>query len=159
VVFNFDKKSEDYRHITQRLEHAGVEWIENQIGYEELMRLSARSRLVVLRAGISGCIAWRMVDMFAIGACIVLDRAPFPEWPVPLKESENFLSLRIGITEDCKPASDEDYSAICQKVEFLLYGDAALCSIRQNNARYFDDFLFPKESGKALTNNLFYKSL
>lgn len=159
VIFGFDKKSEDYRKITRRLDRAGVEWTENQIGYGELMRLSAVSKLVVIRAGISGCIAWRMVDMLAIGACIGLDRAPFPEWLVPLKEGVNFLSLGIGITEDCKPASDEDYAAICGKVESSFHGDAALCSIRQNNARYFDDFLSLKESGKALTNSLFSNPL
>ena len=150
VVFNFDKKSQAYRNITQRLDHAGVEWTENQIGYGELMRLSAASKLVVLRAGVSGCIAWRMVDMLAIGACLVLDCLPFPDWPVPLKEGENFLSLGLRITIDCQPAPVEDYAGIVSKMDAFLQDDAYLDSIRRNNIRYFDDFLSPIQSVKTL---------
>jgi len=127
-----------------------VEWTENQISYGELMRISAMSKIVVLRAGVSGCIAWRMVDMLAIGACIVLDRSPFPEWPVSLKENENFLSLGLGITTDCQPAPEEDYAGIVSKMDAFLQDDAYLDSIRRNNIRYFDDFLSPIQSVKTL---------
>lgn len=143
VVFGFDKKSEDYLNITRRLDIAGVKWTENQISYEELMSLSAISKLVVIRAGISGCIAWRMVDMLGMGACLLLDQAPFPEWPVPLKEGINFLSLGLRITPDCRPAPEEDYEGIASKMRKLLKDAAILQKIEENNARFFDDYLHP----------------
>lgn len=143
VVFNFDKKSEDYLNIKRRLDHAGVEWTENQIGYGELMKISAASKFVVLRAGISGCIAWRIVDMLGMGACLVLDQAPFPKWPVPLKEGINFLSLGLRITPDCRPAPEEDYEGIASKMRKLLNDAAILQKIEENNARFFDDYLHP----------------
>ena len=154
VVFNFDQKSPQFHNIVARLKTVGVEWTDRQIGYSELMEWSAQSRLVVLRAGVSGCIAWRMVDMLAIGACIVMDQAPFPHWPVPLQEGRNFLSLGLRITKDCQPAPGEDYDGIVSKMETFLRDDAFLDSIRKNNSRYFDEFLSPIESGKALIAGL-----
>ena len=138
VVFNFDKDGEGFLHIRERLEKAGVEWTENQIGYGKLMELSAKSKLVVIRAGISGCISWRIVDMLGIGACIVCDREPFPEWPVPLKEDQNFMSLGIGITDDCRPAAETCYTTIFAKAEHFLKNKNTAKEISLKNAEYFD---------------------
>ncbi len=88
--------------------------------------------------------------MLGLGACIVMDQAPFPHWPEPLQEGQNFLSLGLRITTDCQPAPEWDYAGIKTKMEAFLRNDAFLDSIRLNNNRYFDDFLFPIESGKAL---------
>lgn len=151
VVFNFDKKSEDYLNIKRRLDHAGVEWTENQVGYGELMRLSAMSKLVVIRAGISGCIAWRMVDMLAIGACLVLDRDPFPAWPVPLKEGTNFFSLGTRITEDCRPAPEEDYEKIPLLVDSVLKSQTKIKGIREENGLYFDKNLYPLQCASYIS--------
>ena len=146
VVFNFDKDGEDFLHIRERLEKAGVEWTENQIGYGKLMELSAKSKLVVIRAGISGCISWRIVDMLGIGACIVLDREPFPKWPVPLKDGENFVSLGIGITDDCKPASMEDYDIIGKNIsENKCYKTLLL-----SNQKYFADYIVPAKCAQYI---------
>jgi hypothetical protein len=143
VVFAFDKESEAFRMIARRLNKAGVEMTDGQIGYGDLMKMSASSKLVVLRAGISGCIAWRMVDMLAMGACLVLDRAPFPEWPLPLKEDVNFLSLGTRITEDCRPAPKEDYARIPFLVESALNSQTKIQKISEENGLYFDKNLHP----------------
>ena len=143
VVFNFDQKSPQFQNIVARLKTVGVEWTDRQIGYSELMEWSAQSRLVVLRVGVSGCIAWRMVDMLAIGACIVMDQAPFPHWPVPLQEGRNFLSLGLRITPDCGPAPLEDYEKIVCKMEMFLNDPKILQKIGENNARYFDEYAHP----------------
>lgn len=143
VVFGFDQKSQEFLHIVARLKAAGVEWTDRQIGYQELMEWSAESRLVVLRVGVSGCIAWRMVDMLAIGACIVMDQAPFPKWPVPLQEGRNFLSLGLRITSDCGPAPLKDYEKIVGKMEMFLNDPTILQKIGENNARYFDKYAHP----------------
>ena len=143
VVFNFDQKCPQFQKIVARLKTVGVEWTDRQIGYSELMEWSAQSRLVVLRAGVSGCIAWRMVDMLGLGASIVMDQAPFPEWPVPLQEGRNFLSLGLRITPDCGPAPLEDYEKIVGKMEKFLKDETALAAIRESNARYFDEYAHP----------------
>jgi hypothetical protein len=143
VVFNFDQKSPQFQNIIARLKAVGVEWTDRQIGYSELMEWSAQSRLVVLRAGVSGCIAWRMVDMLGLGACIVMDQAPFPHWPVPLQEGRNFLSLGLRITPDCGPAPLEDYEKIVGKMEIFLNEPTILQKIGENNARYFDEYAHP----------------
>jgi hypothetical protein len=143
VVFGFDQKSQEFMHIVARLKAAGVEWSDRQIGYQELMEWSAESRLVVLRVGVSGCIAWRMVDMLAIGACIVMDQAPFPHWPVPLQEGQNFLSLGLRISSDCGPAPVEDYEKIIGKMEEFLIDNSNLEKIANNNAMYFDIHAHP----------------
>jgi hypothetical protein len=143
VVFNFDQKSPQFQNIVARLKTVGVEWTDRQIGYSELMEWSAQSRLVVLRVGVSGCIAWRMVDMLGLGACIVMDQAPFPHWPVPLQEERNFLSLGLRITQDCGPAPLEDYEKIVGKMEMFLKDPTILQKIGENNARYFDEYAHP----------------
>lgn len=143
VVFNFDQKSSQFQNIVARLKTVGVEWTDRQIGYSELMEWSAQSRLVVLRAGVSGCIAWRMVDMLGLGASIVMDQAPFPHWPVPLQEGRNFLSLGLRITPDCGPAPSEDYEKIAGKMEMFLNDPTILQKIGENNARYFDEYAHP----------------
>ena len=143
VVFNFDQKSPQFQNIVARLKTVGVEWTDRQIGYSELMEWSAQSRLVVMRAGVSGCIAWRMVDMLGLGACIVMDQAPFPHWPVPLQEGRNFLSLGLRITPDCGPAPLEDYEKIVGKMEMFLNDPTILQKIGENNARYFDEYAHP----------------
>lgn len=157
VVFNFEKNGEEFRHITKRLEKAGVEWTENQIGYGELMGLSAASKLVVLRSGISGCIAWRMVDMLAIGACLVLDRTPFPEWPVPLREGENFLSLGIQLAEDCSPAPLKDYEVAKKKLGEWLPAES-IQNVSGNNSNYFDLHLTSDSVAEYLISKIVAKT-
>jgi hypothetical protein len=143
VVFNFDKESDEFQIIARRLNEAGVEMTDRQIRYDDLMKMSADSKLVVLRAGISGCIAWRMVDMLGMGACLLLDQAPFPEWPVPLKENINFFSLGTRITEDCRPAPEEDYERIPLLVDSVLKSQTQIQRICEENGLYFDKNLCP----------------
>ena len=154
VVFNFNKDGEDFLHIRERLEKAGVEWTENQIGYGKLMELSAKSKLVVIRAGISGCISWRVVDMLGIGACIVFDREPFPEWSVPLIEEKNFLSFDLGITEDCQPALETAYSNIFEKVKYFLNNKNTNKEISFKNAEYFDVNNHPLGFSRHIINKI-----
>lgn len=150
VVFNFDQKSRQFQDIVARLKSVGVEWTDQQIGYSELMEWSARARLVVLRAGVSGCIAWRMVDMLGLGVCIVMDQAPFPHWPVPLQEGRDFLSLGLRITPNCGPAPSEDYKKIAGKMDMFLNDESTFAAIRRNSARYFDNHAHPINAANYL---------
>lgn len=147
VVFNFDKESDEFQIIARRLNEAGVEMTDRQIRYDDLMKMSADSKLVVLRAGISGCIAWRMVDMLAMGSCLVLDQAPFPAWPVPLLDGMNFLSLGLRITDDCRPAPEEDYARIPEMIRSFLHNHETRVRIESINREYFDQELKPLVMG------------
>jgi hypothetical protein len=84
-----------------------------------------------------------MVDMLAMGSCIVLDQAPFPAWPVPLLDGMNFLSLGLRITDDCRPAPKEDYARIVSQMEKFLNDPTILQKIGENNARYFEEYAHP----------------
>ena len=154
VVFGFDQKSREFSNIVKRLNEAGVEWTDQQIGYGELMELSAESHLVVMRSGVHGCIAWRMADMLGLGACIVMDQTPFPRWPVALEEGKNFLSLGLRITPECGPAPMEDYEKIINKMKAYLNNKPALALIRKNNAQYFDEHLHPMKVAEHILANL-----
>jgi hypothetical protein len=127
----------------KRLESAGVEATTEHFSFNDLMTMSAQSRLCVIRAGIHSCITWRLINMLCIGAAIVLDAKPFSSWPEPLREGQNFLSLGLRITPDCGPAPFEDYERIVSQMEKFLNDRTILQKIGENNARYFDDYAHP----------------
>jgi len=143
IFIGFREADSEMCGYRDRLEAAGVEATEDHFSFDELMRLSAESRICVIRAGIHSCITWRLLNMLAIGAAVVLDAKPFSSWPIPLEECRNFLSLGLGITPDCGPAPSEDYEKIPKKMEAFLKDESALAAIRENNTRYFDDHAHP----------------
>jgi hypothetical protein len=127
----------------KRLESAGVEATTEHFSFNDLMTMSAQSRLCVIRAGIHSCITWRLINMLCIGAAVVLDANPFSSWPEPLREGENFLSLGLRITPECGPAPKDDYDSIIWKMEKFLNDPTILQKIGENNARYFDEYAHP----------------
>jgi hypothetical protein len=127
------------------LEAAGVEATDEHFSFDDLMRMSAESRICVIRAGVHSCITWRLLNMLAIGAAVVLDAKPFSSWPVPLEEGKNFLSLGLRITPDCGPAPAEDYAGIMEKMETFLMDFGALHQIGGNNRQYFDNHAHPMQ--------------
>ena len=88
--------------------------------------------------------------MLAIGACVVLDRTPFPAWPIPLREGENFLSLELGITEDCKPAPEYAYNTIAEKAKRFLENQNVHQRIGINNISYFKKIVRPWSFSKYI---------
>jgi hypothetical protein len=143
IFIGFQKGDPSFAGYRQRLQAAGVEATEDHFGFDELMRMSAESRICVIRAGIHSCITWRLLNMLAIGAAVILDAKPFSSWPVPLEEGKNFLSLGLRITPDCGPAPVEDYEKIIGKMEEFLIDNSNLEKIANNNARYFDIHAHP----------------
>ena len=127
----------------KRLEAAGVEATTEHFSFNELMTMSAQSRLCVIRAGIHSCITWRLINMLCIGAAVVLDANPFSSWPEPLCEGKNFLSLGLRITPECGPAPNEDYETIVSKMGKFLMDENKIVSISKANARYFDHYAHP----------------
>lgn len=138
----------------KRLQASGVEATEAHFSFDELMRLSAESRICVIRAGIHSCITWRLLNMLAIGAAVVLDAKPFSSWPVPLEEGRNFLSLGLRITPDCGPAPLVDYEKIVGKMEMFMKNETALAAIRKNNGQYFDEHAHPMQVAKFVLETI-----
>ena len=143
IFLGFPKDDPEMHKYWKRLEAAGVEASMDHFSFNELMTMSAQSRLCVIRAGIHSCITWRLINMLCIGAAIVLDANPFSSWPEPLREGENFLSLGLRITPECGPAPKEDYDSIVWKMEKFLNDRTILQKIGENNARYFDEYAHP----------------
>ena len=71
----------------------GIAWTTDPLPLFDLWRLSAQSRLNVLRLGMHHCVPWRMMDVLAMGGCPVLDCDPYTLWPQPLERNQNYLSL------------------------------------------------------------------
>ena len=58
------------------LSRLGVPWTTKNVKARDLWRVTAKSRLNILRLGVHYCVPWRMTGALAIGSCVVLDRTP-----------------------------------------------------------------------------------
>jgi hypothetical protein len=132
----------DIAGISRRLDAARIPHRRRSVRPNELWRLMARSRLNVIRLGMHYCIPWRMAGAVALGSCVVLDQAPLPSWPVPLREDVNFFDL--GATTVDSPLSDPgNYEAIPEKVAAWLAEPERIRQMQSENAEYFDRFVDP----------------
>jgi len=138
----------------KRLESQGIPCGNQSLPIEDLWRISGQSRITFMRLGMHFCIPWRMTDMLAIGASPVFDSTPYSIWPMRLTEMENFLSLGLKWSHDKMLALDEEYRQIPRKIEEWLNNGALLQLISDNNHRYFDDYLMPKNLGRYMIDTL-----
>ena len=143
IFVGFSKDDPQMHKYQTRLESSGVEATTEHFGFQDLMTMSAQSRLCVIRAGIHSCITWRLINMLCIGAAVVLDAKPFSSWPQPLREGKNFLSLELRITPECGPAPEEDYESIVDKMGKFLMDEDKIRSISETNCCYFDEHAHP----------------
>jgi hypothetical protein len=140
----------DIAQLSTRLEAAGVECITRPLAPEELWRVCAASRFVLLRLGMHGCVPWRMADMLAIGAAIILDRAPFTRWHVPLREGEHFLSLEMPVTIQEPVAPGETYERISGRLSSWCEEQGLSESLGASAAKYFDEHGSPARVGEHI---------
>jgi hypothetical protein len=131
-----------------------IPWTRKGIKAQELWELSAKSRLNVLRLGMHNCIPWRFVGALAIGSCIVLDRSPLSQWPEPLREGENYLSLGTHVRPDVLVSLASKYAEFPAKIESWLADEPLLDEIRTQNAEYFDSFVDPKQVGAYIVTTV-----
>lgn len=150
VFAGFPEGSAEEHELWDRLTRAGVRCTHDHYSYQELTQLSAEARWVVVRAGVSLCIPWRMVDLLCMGAAILLDNDPHPAWPVRLQRGVNFASLEIAITPESPCADQTDYSAIPAKIASLLADTTLQQRLRRANAAYFDHHAHPTKAAEAL---------
>lgn len=134
----------------RRLRCSGVGATTQRITLSELWDIAARSRLNVFRLGNHQCLSWRMTDLFALGACVVLDQHPKTQWPVPLVHGEHYLSLGTTTSPDEPVAPTYQYAAIPDLLEDLLSKADCHENMRRQTAQYFDHYLHPFQIGRQL---------
>jgi hypothetical protein len=134
----------------RRLSRQGIPCGTAPVPPRKLWRVSATSRLNVVRLGMHYCIPWRVTGALAIGSAMVLDRAPLSSWPEPLREGTHFLALGAETGVDRPLASDAEYAAIPEKIEAWLARPDLPASIGRNNGDYYDRFLDPARVGEHI---------
>jgi hypothetical protein len=144
----------DVSKIARRLERQGIPCRRSPIKLSELWRISADSRLNIIRLGMHSCTPWRMTDLVAMGTCPVLDQPPKSKWPVSLQEGEHFLSLGATPGPDGWVASERQYEAIPGLLRVFLSDQEKLRQIRENNLRYFDCNLAPEAVGQYICDRV-----
>ena len=122
------------------LRSLGVTCITHNLPTRELWNLLARARVNFVRLGAKYCIPWRMIDFLAMGSCLVIDRQPFSDWPVPLQDGLNFVACFPRSSD----AGEPDYARVSSAVRQLLDDPARIAAIAANNARYFDEVAAPQ---------------
>ena len=134
----------------RRLDRLGIRSGVHPLPAQELWRVSAASRLNVIRLGMHYCIPWRVTGALAIGSCMVLDRAPLTRWPEPLTEGVHYLALgtETGIHQPLAP--DEAYAAIPGKLEAWLADAELAARIGRNNGDYYDRAAAPERVGQYI---------
>jgi hypothetical protein len=147
-----------------RLTKSNVIMSETVMPHDKLWQLCSRAKIVILRSGVALCIPWRMLDLLAMGACIVVDHSPFPQWPVPLRKNVNFFSLgleRSGHYEintfgsrEYLCAEGDNYEMIPSIINSILDNKAAMQEIRHNNMGYFDTHAAPVKVGEYIVQSL-----
>ncbi len=124
-----------------RLDTAGVLWqrgwgnINSKILWENL----ANARVNFLRPGNHLCISWRMMDLLAMGACIMVDGVPCPQWPVRLEDNINYVNADCTLTENYQLPDEKDYVRMTHLITELIEDTEKTKTIAENNARYFDE--------------------
>ena len=135
---------------TRRLERQGIPCGTDPLPPRKLWRVSAASRLNVIRLGMHYCIPWRVTGALAIGSAIVLDRAPLTRWPEPLADGKNYVALGTVTGVDQPLATDAQYAAIPGAIEDWLADRALAEGIGRNNGAYYDRFVDPLSVGEQI---------
>lgn len=139
-----------------RLDAAGVEWSYSwgNITSDVFWKNLAEAKIVFQRSGNHHCISWRMTDLLCMGACIVMDKAPYPQWPVPLERGRHFVECDCGFTPDFSPPSKERYDNIRKVIEGLLNDEPAQEQYRKNCQEYFDLYETPQHVAAYIIDTL-----
>ncbi len=130
-----------------RLASAGVRW---QHGWEGISTTQfwqhlASAKLVFVRPGNHLCVSWRMIDLLCMGACVIYDGIPYPEWYKPLKEGEHYFDGGCRIGADYALPPRNRYLLLKDRIEEILSKDALIERYRENGARYFDTYADPQK--------------
>ena len=145
---------EQLQQARRRLEEAGVPCTSDLVPSDDLWSMLARSRVVLMRAGKHLCLPWRTIDLLAMGAAIVLESAPRPQWPVPLQEGVHYLSAGLQRPDNTDPAPAEQYAAIRETIQRVLEDAELQRNLSAHAATYFDEQASPHAVGKYMAKVL-----
>ena len=124
------------------------------IDYNRMIHISARSRVVVLRNGVSSCIPWRFLDMLCLGACVVFDHDPVVSWPHPLVRNQHYLSLDLFPpalwpmleAQGASPKACGDHD-VAERLTAYLDREDLLENVRRNAVGYYLSNCAPRQLG------------
>jgi hypothetical protein len=142
AVFDGLHADDDARYIRQ-LKAAGIPCSLRPLPPEELWARLARAKVVLLRGGRHTCLPWRTVDLLCMGACIVLDADPAPEWPIPLRSGHEYAGCGMQRPPDDRAADGDEYEKLAVTVMRLLAQQDEAERLRDGAARYFDTHAAP----------------
>lgn len=137
-----------------RLDKAGVAWqhdwgdIDSKTFWDNL----ATARCVFLRPGNHLCISWRMTDLLCMGACVIYDGAPYPQWHLPLLSGVHYVDGGCRIIPDYSIPSYGNYKKLVKVIEDLLSNDGKINQIKQNNRTFFDNYALPSKLASYILN-------
>ena len=144
AIFPGGRKDHESRALAARLEAVGVPTADRSVSRDQLWSAMARSRLVMFRSGVHGCMPWRTIDLLCMGACIVLDGVPAPQWPVPLQPGVHYASCGIARSDSGTPEAGE-YAKVRQTIEGLLGRPWEQARLRRSAAEYYDAHAAPEQ--------------
>ena len=154
AVFPWGFPKEETDELKARLATAGIPATDGEIPLLDLWGKMARAKILFFRGGKHLCMSWRMLEMLAMGACIVVDATPFPSWYVPFRDDVNFVNCGLDRPPDTSPAPDDQYELIVPTIQSLLEDAELMAHIRGNNAAYFDDYAAPQKLGAHIVDEL-----
>jgi hypothetical protein len=132
----------------RRLEDQGIRWSRDPLPLLDLWRVSAQSRLNVIKLGLHSCVPWRMIELLGMGACPALDQQPFTVWPQPLQEGVHYFNLGAASPPGAVVAEAARYDRIPAAVEEILADQDRLRRVSEANALLFDRHLEPPAVGR-----------
>jgi hypothetical protein len=139
--------------IIERLRAVGVPTTRVPLKTSELWDLLSRAKVVVFRSGMHLCVPWRMIDLLAMGACILFDAPPLPQWPEPLVSDVHYADMHILRGRDGLVDAAE-HTKVAPAVESLLRDDEHQVALRANAARYFDEHAAPGRVARYVLDGL-----
>jgi hypothetical protein len=140
----------DIAACARRLQRQGIPHGTDPVPGARLWQAMAASRLNVIRLGMHYCVPWRITGALAIGAGIVLDRAPLTRWPEPLTEGVNYVALGTETDRHRPLGTDAQYAAIPDQIDAWLAERELALRLGRANARYFDRFVDPEALGEQM---------
>lgn len=146
VIFTHRLKYANIEDCIKRLEAAGVpwQWGWGNISSQALWDNLASAQVVLLRPGNHLCVSWRMIDLLCMGACIVYDGAPYPQWYRPLESDIHYVDGGCRLGPDYSLPTPESYPKLISNLESLLRDQGRITRIKKNAGDYFDDYATPR---------------
>lgn len=160
VFCGFEEGDQSLKGYIKKCKSQSIPYSFEAIDYNQMIHISARSRIVVLRNGVSSCIPWRFLDMLCLGACVVFDHDPVVSWPDPLVRDQHYFSLDLfppslkqaigGQGAFVETSGDHD---VAEQIETYLEREDRLEKVRCNAANYYLTSCAPRRLGDYILSN------